>query len=241
MRRALARLTAPIVLTLPTAVLSPQPALAVPVIQPGASITMDGSFCTLNWIYDGTGALTGRTFTGTAAHCVSSVGQPVSLASGSLGSPVQEIGKVAFIAPTLDYAFIEIAPANLALVNPALKGHPAIPAGVSTTDTAATGDLVQFSGNGVGFHLLPLTQESRVGVLHSNDGTQHYVIGAVSPGDSGGPVADLTDGNKALGIVNTVGVGVANGLPYAGEGGVSLQGMFADAAANGFTLRLRTV
>ncbi|MGH3450567.1 MAG: hypothetical protein ACRDQW_07525, partial [Haloechinothrix sp.] len=122
-----------------------------------------------------------------------------------------------------------------------LKGHPAIPTGVSTTETAQQGDIIQFSGNGVGFHLLPLTQESRQGVLHSNDGTQHYVVGAVSPGDSGGPVADVTDGNKALGLVNTVGAGVVNGLPYAGEGGVSLEGMFTDAASAGVTVTLRTV
>ena len=31
------------------------------------------------------------------------------------------------------------------------------------------------------------------------------------------------------------------GLPYAGEGGVSLEGMLADAADAGFTVTLRTV
>lgn len=216
------------------------PALAAPVIQPGVSITMGGSYCTLNWIYDGTGNQAGKVYGGTAAHCVKTVGQTVELSTSSLGDPVLTLGKVAYIDGNLDYAFIEIAPANLPYVDPALKGHPQIPTGVSTTSTAKLGDVIQFSGNGVGFHVLPTTQEQRKGVLVSNDGTQHYVDGAVTPGDSGGPVADVTDGNKALGIVNTVGVGVA-GLPYVGEGGVSLQGMFADAAAAGFTVRLRTV
>lgn len=210
-------------------------------IQPGVSIVHDGGYCTLNWIYDGTGALAGKVYGGTAAHCVTKVGERSSLATGSLGDPIQEFGTVAYIDDNLDYAFIEIDTAVLGQVNPALKGHPAIPTGVSTTDTAKQGDVIQFSGNGVGFHLLPLTQEQRKGVLHSNDGTEHYVLGAVSPGDSGGPVADVTDGNKAIGLVNTVGVGVVNGLPYAGEGGISLQGMFTDAAKSGFTLQLRTV
>ncbi|WP_157362127.1 trypsin-like serine protease [Haloechinothrix halophila] len=209
-------------------------------IQPGVSIESGGGYCTLNWIYDGEGALAGSVYGGTAAHCVESVGERISLATGSLGDPIQEFGTVAYIDDNLDYAFIEIDPALHDAVDPAMKGHPAIPTGVSTTETANVGDTMQFSGNGVGFHLLTLTQEERTGILHSNDGTQHYVIGAVSPGDSGGPVADVTDGNKAFGIVNTVGVGI-NGLPYAGEGGVSLEGMFADAAEAGFTVALRTV
>lgn len=209
-------------------------------IQPGVSIASGGGYCTLNWIYDGEGAQAGSVYGGTAAHCVESVGERISLATGSLGDSIQELGTVAYVDDNLDYAFIEIDPALHDAVDPALKGHPAIPTGVSTTETANVGDTMQFSGNGVGFHLLPQTQEGRIGILHSNDGTQHYVIGAVSPGDSGGPVADITDGNKAFGIVNTVGVGI-NGLPYAGEGGISLEGMFADAAEAGFTVALRTV
>jgi hypothetical protein len=214
------------------------------VIQPGVSITMDGSFCTLNWIYDGAGPNAGRVYAGTAGHCVSAVGQDVSLASGTLGDPTVTFGDVAYIDGNLDYAFIEIRPEHLGAVNPAMKGHPAFPSGVSTTQTAAEGDVVQFSGHGVGFHLTQPTQEGRIGVLNYNDGSQHYSIGVVTPGDSGGPVGDITDGNKALGIVNTVGVGAdgdALTVALVGEGGVSLEGMLADAAAGGFPVQLRTV
>jgi hypothetical protein len=214
------------------------------VIQPGVSITMDGSFCTLNWIYDGTGPNAGRVFAGTAGHCVSSVGQDVSLATGTLGDATTTFGDVAYIDGNLDYAFIEIRPEFVGAVNPAMKGHPAFPSGVSTTQTAAEGDVVQFSGQGVGFHLTQPTQEGRIGVLNYNDGTQHYAIGVVTPGDSGGPVGDATDGNKALGIVNTVGVGAnpdAMTVALVGEGGVSVEGMLADAAAAGFPVQLRTV
>lgn len=217
------------VLALPSA----QAQAAAP-IQPGVSIETGGGYCTLNWIYDGGG----KTYGGTAAHCVSKVGDRVNLSTGSLGEPIEAFGTVAYIDNNLDYAFIQVDTDKLGRVNPALKGHPDIPTGVSTSRTA--GDVMQFSGNGVGFHLLPITQEQRVGLLHSNDGTQHYILGAVSPGDSGGPVANVTDGGKAFGIVNTVGAGV-NGLPYAGEGGVSLEGMLKDAQAAGLDLSVRTV
>lgn len=214
------------------------------VIQPGVAITMDGSFCTLNWIYDGTGPNAGRVFGGTAAHCVGAVGQDVALATGTLGEPTTTFGDVAYVDDDLDYAFVEVRPELHGAVSPAMKGHPELPTGVSTTQTASEGDIIQFSGHGLGFHLLPLTQESRVGVLNYNDGSQHYVTGVVTPGDSGGPVGDVTDGNKALGIVNTVGVGAEEGaltIVTAGEGGVSLEGMLADAAADGFPVQLRTV
>ncbi|MDV6012898.1 hypothetical protein [Haloechinothrix sp. LS1_15] len=210
------------------------------VIQPGSSITTGSGYCTLNWIYDGTGAQAGNVYGGTAAHCVDEVGQRISLATSSLGESELEFGEVAFMADDLDYAFIEIDDEYTGIVDPAMKGHPQIPTGVSTTDSAQVGDLIQFSGHGVGFHLTSLTREQRVGVLGYNDGTQHYVNGLVTPGDSGGPVANLSDGGTALGLVNTLGVGVAD-LPYVGEGGISLEGMFADAADSGFTVTLRTV
>ena len=218
------------------------PAHAVYTVQPGSSIESDGSYCTLNWIYTGTGAGNlGTVYGGTAAHCVTSVGQAVYLATGSLGVRLVKIGNVAFISGALDYALIGLDTATVA-VSPAMKGHPEIPTGVSTASSSQLGDLIQFSGNGVGFHATQPTRELRVGVLAFNDGTQHYVDGPVSPGDSGGPVADISDGNKALGIVNTLGVAIGGSFgATVGEGGVSLPGMFADAAANNVPIALRTV
>jgi hypothetical protein len=211
-------------------------------IQPGESIVADGSFCTLNWIYDGGG----NTYAGTAAHCVSGVGQEVSLATSSLGSAIERIGEVAFVGnadePGRDYAFIRIDAEDLGKVDPSLKGHPNIPTGVS--QNAAEGDLMQFSGHGVGFHLTAPTRESRVGVLNWTDGTEHLILGAVTPGDSGGPVADITDGNTAFGIVNTVGAAVnsdALAVGHVGEGGNNLEFVLADAASRGFSVSLRTV
>lgn len=219
------------------------PASAQSIIQPGESIVADGSYCTLAWIFDGPGG----TYGSTAAHCVSAVGQEVSLAAGSLGEPIERIGEVAFMGNAdeegRDYAFIKIDDADLGKVDPSLKGHPTIPTGI--TQDPAEGDVIQFSGNGVGFHLTQPTREARVGVLNRFGDKEHDVLGGVSPGDSGGPVADLTNGGTALGIVNTVGVGVNSGaltVVTAGEGGTNLTFVLADAASRGFGgLKLRTV
>ena len=215
-------------------------------IQPGVAIVADGSYCTLNWIYDGQGAQAGKVYGGTAAHCVSSVGQQVSLADGALGAEIERIGQVAFLGnadePGRDYAFIEIDAEDLGQVSAALKGHPQIPTGVSTN--AAKGDLIQFSGYGVGFSLTQPTREARVGVLNFTDGVEHLVLGPVISGDSGGPVANVTDGNTAFGIVNTVGAAVNSGaltVAHAGEGGADLTFVLSDAASRGFPVTLRTV
>ncbi|MDX6287764.1 MAG: hypothetical protein QOG53_3249 [Frankiales bacterium] len=220
------------------AVATATPAAAAPVIQPGSSLEFGSSFCTANWVYNGAD---GSTYLGSARHCTTGVGQQVDLATSSLGTPIQRIGQVAYTSAALDFLLIRVDPAVVPQVSAALAGHPNIPTGVSTTSTAAIGDVVQYSGHGVGFHLTTPTQQQRVGILGFNDGTQHYSYGAVTPGDSGGPVADVTDGNKALGIVDTVGVAVAGLLPQVGEGGVSLQALLADAGAHGFSITLRTV
>ncbi|HEX2029901.1 MAG TPA: hypothetical protein VHL78_00665 [Actinomycetota bacterium] len=222
-----------------TLALIPAPVVAqTATIQPGASIVNEsGGQCTLNWVYDGTGAHAGEVFVGTAAHCVDRVGESITLQTGTFGQPVLVIGEVAFISPNLDYSLIRVREENLGFVSPAMKGHPEIPTGVSTTETANLGDIIQFSGNGVGFHATTLTQEERVGVLHFNDGTEWSALGPVTFGDSGGPAGDITDGNKALGIVTVLCVGTT----CSGAGGVSLEGLLQDAAAFGFTVAVRTV
>lgn len=216
-------------------------AAAKPTIQPGSPITMGGSYCTLNWIYDGTGSHAGTVYAGTAAHCVSKVGQSISLASGVMGDPVQTIGKVAYLSKRLDYALIKVSSSVERQVSPAMAGHPTIPTGVASGSETNVGDICQFSGHGVIVGSTELTQQRRIGVLVSDDGTQHYCDGVVTPGDSGGPVADLTAGNQALGIVNTVGVALDGELPAAGEGGLSLVALLSDAKAHGYRLKLRTV
>jgi hypothetical protein len=221
-------------------------ALAVPstasaqTIQPGVPIESDGSGCTLAWIFNG-----GDTYAATAAHCVSGVGAPVNLAT-NLHTPIERIGQVAFMGnaeePGRDYAFIRIDPDDVGDVSPALKGHPNIPTGVSRN--YANGNLIQFSGFGLGFNFTAPTQERRIGVLNATDGVEHDVLGPVTPGDSGGPVGNVSDGNTAFGIVNTLGVGVNTGaltVVTAGEGGTNLDFVLRDAASRGFNVTLRTV
>jgi len=219
-------------------VASPWTAVAAPVIQPGASLEFGNSFCTMNWVYNGPA---GAVYVGAAGHCTTGVGQEVDLATGSLGSPIERIGQVAFVGSGLDYCLIRLDAGVLSQVNAAMAGHPGIPKGVSTPSTANQGDLIQFSGHGVGFDLTTPTQQQRVGIFNFFSGGEQFVLGPVTPGDSGGPVADITDGNKAIGIVDTVGVTIAFPNANVGEGGVAVYALLADAAANGFAITLRTV
>jgi hypothetical protein len=122
-----------------------------------------------------------------------------------------------------------------------MAGHPTIPTGVSTPGTAHLGDLIQFSGHGIGFHLTTLTQQQRIGVFNFFSQGNQYVIGPVTPGDSGGPVTDLTDGGKAIGVVDTIGIALGVPLINVGEGGAALYAVLQDAAANGFHISLRTL
>jgi hypothetical protein len=212
-------------------------ASAAPVVQPGSPLLIDRAYCTMNWVYDGPGG----PYVGTAAHCVSGVGQEVDLATGALGPKVERIGQVAFIGTNLDYSLIRVDPAVVPQLNPSMAGHPTIPTGVSTPATAHLGDLIQFSGHGVGFSLTTLTQQQRIGVFNFFSQGNQYVIGPVTPGDSGGPVADLTDGGKAIGVVDTIGIALGLPLLNVGEGGAALYAVLQDAAANGFPVSLRTV
>jgi hypothetical protein len=212
------------------------PAFAAPIIQPGSSLEFDGSFCTANWVYTGPGG----TYIGAAGHCTTGVGQQVNLATGSLGTTIERIGQVAYVSGSLDFLLVQLDGAVLGQVDASMAGHPGTPTGVSTTSTAQQGDLVQFSGHGVGFDVAAPTQQQRVGVLNFFDGGYQFVLGLVTPGDSGGPVADITDGNKALGIVDTVGVNIAFPNANVGEGGVAVYALIQDATEHGFPITLRT-
>ncbi len=178
---------------------------------------------------------------------MSGTGAVVNLASGSLGSTVERIGTVALRGdpdtPGRDYSIIRIDAGVANQISPALAGHPNIPTGVSRN--YAKGNLMQFSGHGIATDAAAPTQQQRVGVLNAIDGGHHDILGLVTPGDSGGPVGNISDGNTAFGIVDTVGVGVNSGalsVVTAGEGGSNLDFVLQDAAAHGLGgLTLRTV
>ena len=201
-------------------------------IQPGDEIATSVGGCTLNFIYDGTGALAGKVYGGTAAHCVSVVGQDVQLGSGETFGDVALIGDED--STVADYAFIEVRPAFVERVSAAMKGHPAYPTGVATASETSVGDTVQLSGYGVGFGLTKPTQEQRIGVISYDDAEEHQVVAPLIFGDSGGPLVHVESG-KAYGIVSRLCVGVCE------EEGPTVEGLLAKAAARGFTVTLRTV
>jgi hypothetical protein len=207
---------------------APAAAQGATTLQPGAYHETSAGSCTLNFVYDGGG----KTYLGTAAHCVSGVGETVQDQDGTT------FGKVAFVGDEntteWDFAFIEVDPEDVGRVSPAVKGHPQYPTGQTTAAETRTGDLVQASGYGVGFGETKPTQEQRRAVLGYDDAEIHTLTGPVLFGDSGGPFVHVRTG-KALGIVSRLCVGLCS------EEGPTVQGLIAKAASRGFTVTLRAI
>jgi hypothetical protein len=219
-------------------------AAAAPVIQPGVALDFGPSFCTANFVFDGGG----NVYLGSARHCTSGttgVGSPVTLVSGTTAATqIETVGHVAYISSALDFCLIQLDSGVLDQVSAALAGHPDMPTGVATPDDAHGGDTLQFSGHGIGFDSTAETQQQRTGILSFFDTGSaqgdYTALGPASPGDSGGPAVDVTDGNRALGILDNIEVNV-NG-PSAGDlDGVTVQAILADAAAHGLPISLRIV
>ena len=214
--------------TIAVAAALPGTAAAAGTLQPGAYHETDAGSCTLNFVYDGGG----KTYLGTAAHCVERVGQPVQDIDG------ETFGTVAFIGDQntteWDFAFIEVQAEDLGRVSPAVKGHPAFPKGSTTPPETTTGDTIQLSGYGLGYGTSKPTQEQRQAVMGFDDTELYTVSGPIHWGDSGGPLVHIGTG-KALGIVSRLCVGGCS------EEGPTVQGILAKAAARGFAVTLRTV
>ena len=199
-------------------------------IQPGDYMEAGDSACTTNFVYDGAG---GKVYLGTAAHCVSSVGQDVKDINGTVWGDVALIGDENSTAA--DYAFIEVRSAHVSRVRAWVKGYPSYPSTGYTTPTDTTrGDLIQISGYGLGFGFTSVTQEKRL-ASHMGDSTSiHTLSGPLIFGDSGGPLVHVKTG-KALGIVSRLCTGPCT------ETGPTVQGLLGLAAARGFNVTLRTV
>ena len=214
--------------TLAVVAVLPSAASAAVTLQPGAYHETDVGSCTLNFVYNGGG----KTYLGTAAHCVSSIGQPVRDIDGTV------FGKVAFIGDqnttAWDFAFIEVDPEDLGRVSPAVKGWPAFPKGATTPAETLVGDSIQLSGYGLGYDTTPATQEQRKALMGSDDASTYTVSGPIHWGDSGGPLVHIGTG-KALGIVSRLCAGTCS------EEGPTVQGIVAKAASRGFAVSLRTV
>jgi hypothetical protein len=222
------RLLSTVAATIVVAAALPGTAAAAGTLQPGAYHETDAGSCTMNFVYDGGG----KTYMGTAAHCVERIGQPVQDIDG------ETFGTVAFIGDANttegDFAFIEVQPEDLGRVSPAVKGHPSFPRGSTTPPETTTGDAIQLSGYGLGYGTSKPTQEQRQAVMGFDDTELYTVSGPIHWGDSGGPLVHIRSG-KALGIVSRLCVGTCS------EEGPTVQGILAKAAAAGFPVTLRTV
>jgi hypothetical protein len=207
----------------------PATANAAVTLQPGAYHETDAGSCTLNFAYTGP---SGQTLLGTAAHCVESVGQAVYDIEGVHFGNVAWRGNDA--TTETDFAFIEVLPAHVGRVSPAVKGYPQYPKGSTVPADTTTGDTIQLSGYGLGYGTTPTTQEKRQAIFKFDDTQIYGVSGPIHWGDSGGPLVHIKTG-KALGIVSRLCIGVCT------EEGPTVQGILAGAAAAGFPVTLRTV
>ena len=210
------------------AIALPTGAQAAVTLQPGAYHETDAGSCTLNFAYAGGG----KTYLGTAAHCVASIGQSVRDIDGT------DFGKVAFIGDQnvtqWDFAFIAVDPEDLGRVSAAVKGHPTFPKGSTVPADTLMGDTIQLSGYGLGYGTTPTTQEKRQAIMGFDDAELYDVSGPIHWGDSGGPLVHVKTG-KALGIVSRLCAGACS------EEGPTVQGILAKAASRGFPVSLMTV
>ena len=231
------------------------PATAVVAIRPGDYVVMGARFCTLNFVYDGAGALAGRVYVGTAAGCAGYVGRDASLDDGTHFGDVAFIGDVAVAAK--DFALVEVRTAYQSSVSAVVGGCLAWPpTGVASPAETRAGDRVCIVGQGFG------TARKRDGVLLSDESGAQQTYGPISPGDAGAPLVHVATG-KALGIVSRPGYcpgprdepcPLPTGPAPLSSGaapcpptecvpvweGPTIQGVLSQAAAAGFTVTLRT-
>lgn len=201
-------------------------------IQPGDYSWAGNAGCTLSWVYDGLGDLEGRVFIGTAAHCVSSVGQVVNANGNPAFGRVAVMGSACCTAT--DWALIEVQPEFVGRVDPSVKGHPHVPVGYTRAADTTAGDVLQVSGYGTVLSWSQVSRENRVGYLVFDSPTLYQSHIPTIWGDSGGPIMHFSTG-KALGIVSR--------LNFVGafEQGPTVEGILAAAADAGFPVELRTV
>lgn len=219
-------------------------ALAFPVVAGATSHIQPGDLyneiCTLNFVFDGEGALAGKVYIGTAAHCVERVGEPASTPGAA------KFGKVVYTGDfdgdgngvpgvQMDFALIEVFAAFHARVLPDVLGHAGMPTGYTTSETTSTGDLLYISGHGMAVGTLAPTRENRTGVLVS-DTSEGFVADTLAVwGDSGGGILHF-DG-RAMGVVSQYAFGAT---PPATDEGPTVEGILAEMESLGYPLRLRT-
>ncbi len=231
---------APVIVAVPAP--APEPAAWAPVadaaVRPGVvTETAGGGACTSNFVF----TAGDRTFLGQAAHCAGT-GEATETngcdsATGGLGTPVtilaadgteregtlaysswvtmQELGETdPDVCQFNDFALVELAPGDVADVNPSLPFFGG-PVGIDT-DGVPAGEQVHSYGNsplrlGIG----QLSPKVGVSAGDTGGGFSHevYTLSPGIPGDSGSAFLDA-DG-EAVGVLSTLNLAplpVSNGV-----------------------------
>ena len=192
---------------IPVPAASPVGTGSCPGVRPGAIVNSDSGQCTFNYAFSGSD---GRTYIGTAGHCIlgdSPIGGDAGESSWAPGSgPVardandQRIGEFAYaiLQDPKDFSLIRVD-AGVS-VNPQMC-HFGGPTGINSDRPASTVTLQHF-GNGVGVgDVLPARSAVALGMP---DPDHVYAEGAVVPGDSGSAI-NSGDG-RAVGVIVTTGL-----------------------------------
>jgi hypothetical protein len=182
-----------------------------PGVRPGGRVTIDGSGCTLNFVFEGrvrtsTGTLVSAgTFIGTAGHCATAPGTERSWNGNgpiAIGSTGTRIGRVVYANDTdpRDFALIKL---DSGVEWKAEMCHFGGPTGTNTSTSTGT-TILHHYGQGLGTYQ---TVPARTAVANGlpNPDTA-YAAGAQSFGDSGAPV--ISSDGRAVGVAVTVGVTV---------------------------------
>lgn len=204
---------------------------AVKPIQPGALLDFGSLYCTQNLIFSGGGNL----YIGTAAHCVSSVGQLARDENGAVIGPVVAFGNVANEAT--DWALIRINAARVSAGDVAtnVRGWPGYPSGILTASEGGLGTPVLANGYGLGFEVCDCTRENRAGVITYQDTQIFECIPCLTiNGDSGSALFDLNTG-EAIGIVSR---GLGYQIAFGTNFGPTFEGVLPQMAAAGFPVNI---
>lgn len=198
-------------------------------IQPGDYMRSGNQGCTLGFVV----ADAAHTYFLTAAHCVE-LHAPVQLIDGTLvGHTVAEGSSAEIPGLEQDWALVAVFPHLVADVVPTVRGAPGTPTGIESSTESGLGDVIRYSGYGVGFDVLSITREQRYGVLTYQDGGSWDSIGTDVNGDSGGPVLHAASG-RALGLVSRSCIGLCT------SSGPTIEGILQQTAGVGYAVTLRT-
>jgi hypothetical protein len=178
---------------------------ACPGVRPGAIVESDTGQCTFNFVYGGSD---GRTYIGTAGHCILPGDGEQSWAPGA-GPEARDasgarIGEFAYavLQDPKDFSLIRVDAG--VPVNPQMC-HFGGPTGINSATTSATTVLHHF-GQGVGVNLL-VPGRSAV-ALGMPDPDHVYALGTVVFGDSGSGI--ISSDGRAVGVIVTTGVHIAS-------------------------------